>query len=469
MRRVVVRAAVLVLGALVAVPTTGALAGPPPVQTVDVSQRVGNESEEAIAVNPTNPNNVVIVTNIAEGFSGLFKAVSFDGGLTWTTSIIATGQTADDPNDPLGDSCCDPSLAFDQYGNLFLSYLYNIEIPVPVALSTDGGVTFHLIAKIPKPDKVTGVGMRQGTFRFTDQETIVTGAGTVWLVVNGGGPMVATGARVSGLGSVGPFAPAQVIPGTNNCTYGDVAIGPSGQVMNVCTLTESGQGGGKLFVNVDPDGLGPAPFGSRIAVTDTHVGGFDFIPPQPDRSVDAEPGLAWDRTGGPHNGRVYLVNTFENKNESDDTDVQVRYSDDNGATWSGPARVNDDATRNSQFLPKIALDPTTGQVGVIWYDARNDLGLGGSGDTDGVANTDAQVWGSFSWDGTTFTPNYRISAGTSNSQDAHNGIDYGDYSGASFYGGVLHPAWSDNSNSDGLNPDGTLHKLDIFSARVTAP
>ena len=183
MHRVVRRVAVLVLGALVAVPTAGALAAPPPVQTVDVSQRVGNESEESIAVNPTNPNNVVIVTNIAEGFSGLFKAVSFDGGLTWATSIIATGQTADDPNDPLGDSCCDPSIAFDQYGNLFLSYLYNIEIPVPIALSTDGGLTFDLIARIPKPDKVTGVGMRQGTFRFTDQQTIVTGAGMVWVVV----------------------------------------------------------------------------------------------------------------------------------------------------------------------------------------------------------------------------------------------------------------------------------------------
>jgi hypothetical protein len=469
MRVVIGRVAVLLFGALLLMPTAAVVAGPPPVQTVDVSQRIGNESEEAIAVNPTNPKNVVIVTNIAEGFSGLFVAVSFDGGMTWVKRIIASGQTADDPNDPLGDSCCDPSLAFDQYGNLFLSYLYNIEIPVPIALSTDGGLTFNLIASIDKPDKVTGTGDRQGTFRFTDQETIVTGEGMVWIVVNGGGPMVATGAKVSGLGSVGAFAPTEIVPGTNNCTYGDVAIGPGGRVMNVCTLTESGQGGGKLFVNVDPDGLGPAPFGSRVFVTDTHVGGFDFIPAQPDRSVDAEPGLAWDRTTGPHAGRAYLVYTFENKNESDDTDIQVRYSDDNGATWSALTRVNDDTTRNSQFMPKIGLDPTSGQVGVVWYDARNDLGLGGSGDTDGVANTDAQFWGAFSGDGQTFTPNVRISAGTSNSHDSGNGIDYGDYSGVSFYGGVLHPAWSDNSNSDGLNPDGTLHKLDIFSASVSAP
>ena len=114
-------------------------------KNVDVSQRAGNESEEAIAVNPTNPNNIVIFTNIAEGVSGMFLATSFDGGNTWTTRIVGEG------NDVFGDTCCDPSAAFDQYGNLFLSYLYNVENSVPIALSTDGGLTFNIIAKIGAP------------------------------------------------------------------------------------------------------------------------------------------------------------------------------------------------------------------------------------------------------------------------------------------------------------------------------
>ena len=71
--------------------------------------------------------------------------------------------------------------------------------------------------------------------------------------------------------------------------------------------------------------------------------------------------------------------------------------------------------------------------------------------------------------GLSFTPNFRISAGTSNSHDAHNGIDYGDYDGLSFFGGVAHPAWSDNSNSTGTNPDGALYKLDICTAAVHSP
>jgi hypothetical protein len=437
---------------------------------VDVSQRHLNESEESIAVNPTNPSNIVVVTNIGHAEAGLsagmFEGVSFDGGKTWATKLIALGS-----GDPLGDGCCDPSLSFDRYGNLFMTYLYEVEDQVPVALSTDGGLTFHVIANISQADlpaKKSG-GDNRGLFRFVDQPTITAAENEVWLVFNAGGPMAATGASVTGLGQVSAFNPVEVVPGTNNCTYGDVAIGPSGQVMQACNLTESGQGSGKIFVNVDPDGLGPATFGDRIFVTETHVGGFDFIPAQQDRSVDAEVGLAWDRTSGPHAGRVSMVYTRESPNESDNTDIMVRHSDDGGATWSAPVRVNDDHTANSQFLPKISLDPTTGDIAVVWYDARNDLGTGGTGDTDGVPNDDAQFWGAFSTDGAaSFTPSFQISAGTSNSHDSGNGIDYGDYTGLSFFGGIAHPAWSDNSNSTGNNPDGALHQLDIYTAAVPA-
>jgi len=472
MRHRLIIASLLAIAAMVMIVLSGRAASPKSStpQNVDVSQRHLNESEEAIAANPTNRNNIVIVTNIGHREAGLtagmFEGVSFDGGATWTTRIIGN-------NDNLGDACCDPSLSFDEYGNLFMTYLYQVENVVPIALSTDGGLTFSVIANIAAPPKTTGKkapGDNRGLFRYVDQPTITAAKGEVWVVFNAAGPMFATGAPVSGLGQVGAFFAGEVVPGSNNCTYGDVAIGPAGQVMQACNLTTTGQGGGKIFVNVDPDGLGPMGFGDRVFVAETHVGGFDFIPPQPDRSVDAEVGLAWDRTGGAHNGRVYAVYTKEQKNESDDMDIYVRYSDDDGATWSEGVRVNDDNTKNSQFLPKISLDQTTGNIAVVWYDSRNDLGTGGAGDTDGIPNDDAQVWGAFSTNGgTSFTPNIQISAGTSNSHDSGNAIDYGDYTGLSFFGGLAHPAWADNSNSTGNNPDGTLHQLDIYTAAVAVP
>jgi len=43
----------------------------------------------------------------------------------------------------------------------------------------------------------------------------------VWVVFNAGGPMFATGAPVTGLGDVGAFFTGEVVPNSNNCTYGD--------------------------------------------------------------------------------------------------------------------------------------------------------------------------------------------------------------------------------------------------------
>jgi hypothetical protein len=413
----------------------GAAQAPPP--NVDISQRRGNDAEEAIAVNPTNPQNIVVVWDQGRASAipsaGMFAGVSFDGGRTWTRRLIGN-------NDDLGDACCDPSLAFDAYGNVFLSYTYNSEDTLPVALSTDGGVSFHLIANL------SGI-------RSVDQPTITADHGEVWVVANIGGPIGAFGARVTGRGKVGPFSKAEVASGTNNCSYGDVAIGPTGEVMQACTL-QTRQGTGKILVNVDHDGLGPKPFGNAILAADSHIGGLHFLAASPERSIDAEPGLAWNSTRGPHRGRVYLVYAYEQPGANDNMDIQLRYSDDEGSTWSAPVRVNDDKTSTSQFLPKLSLDPRSGKLAIVWYDARGDTGTGGTGDTDHKANDDAQLWGAFSNDGQRFTPNVRISAGTSNSHVSGNRLDYGDYTGLAFYSGIVHPAWADNSNSTRNNPDG---------------
>src|SRR5919205_1962924 len=119
-------------------------AAAPPVN-VDISQRHTNESEETIAVNPTNPNNIVEVSNVDFPEAGMLEGVSFDGGKTWTTKLIGD-------NDNLGDACCDPSLSFDRYGNLFLTYLFQVEDELPIALSTDGGLTFRVVANISVAD-----------------------------------------------------------------------------------------------------------------------------------------------------------------------------------------------------------------------------------------------------------------------------------------------------------------------------
>ena len=73
--------------------------------------------------------------------------------------------------------------------------------------------------------------------------------------------------------------------------------------------------------------------------------------------------------------------------------------------------------------------------------------------------------------GVTIAPNFRVSEGTSNSsiEVTGSGFNFGDYTHAAFDSGIFYSAWSDNSNSTGNNPDGTLHKLDLYTAAVPIP
>src|SRR2546429_2917993 len=101
----------------------------------------GNEAEDAIAVNPANPSNIVTMSTLPDVPSGLFEGVSFDGGTSWTRQVIGTGA-------PLGEICCDEQLAWDRFGNLWMTYLVNTNGHVFVAVSADGGLTFSQAAQV---------------------------------------------------------------------------------------------------------------------------------------------------------------------------------------------------------------------------------------------------------------------------------------------------------------------------------
>ena len=324
----------------------------------NVSKMANYQNECAIAKNPTNQLQLFVLGNNALG--GLFAASSTGGGATWT--YPAADRTIEDGDAGQGPAaCCDPNLAWDTFGNLFLTYLGNANT-VETLLSTDAGLTFSNLVTL-------GSGN-------VDQPSVAAAAGAVWVVWNQSNQMRASGAAVTGLGVVGAFGAMQTIPGTTGCSFGDLAVSPGGAVVQACETPTGGQGPASILVNIDADGLGAGNFGAAITATTTNVGGFDFIPAQNVRSVDAEAGLAFDAdAASPHFGRLYLVYTEEPVNENNDTDIMVRFSDTNGATWSNPPiRVNDDATARSQFLPRIATNLLSGNIGVCWHDARNSAG-----------------------------------------------------------------------------------------------
>ena len=215
--------------------------------------------------------------------------------------------------------------------------------------------------------------------------------------------------------------------------------------------------------------------GSANGFNDSAASARYFIPAQPDRGVLIRLSADVDRSGGAHNGRIYVA--FADQGDldhiaatgHDNLDIFVIASDDGGNTWlalhdspkrvgADQVRVNDDTGLASQFFSWLDVDQTTGNVAVSWYDTRNDVASG---------NDDAQYFAAFSTDGGfTWSTNVRVSDGTSNGHAA-GAFNLGDYTGLAYDHGIVHTVWSDNSNSTNDNPGMPAGATDTYYDRIT--
>src|SRR6516225_1322864 len=96
---------------------------------INVSQTPGDQAEAAITVDPVNPNLMVAASNDLNSTTTLNRIyTSSDGGLTWTGRLITNGDITG------SQGVGDPTVVFDQFGNLFFTYLD----------TEDGGATFQI-------------------------------------------------------------------------------------------------------------------------------------------------------------------------------------------------------------------------------------------------------------------------------------------------------------------------------------
>jgi len=95
-------------------------------QQQNISNGIVFEGEPFIAVNPSNPQNIVVawmgfVLGNNQRLSIKVRS-SFDGGTTWKPIVVM-------PHIVAAYKSADPSMVFDQNGNLFLSYIDYQESP----------------------------------------------------------------------------------------------------------------------------------------------------------------------------------------------------------------------------------------------------------------------------------------------------------------------------------------------------
>lgn len=395
--------------------TANALAQYP---NVKVNTTNNAPEETSIAINPTNPDNMIGVANVHGNYY-----YSNDGGLTWTEGRLI---------DPyiLGD----PSITFDANGN---AYYCNIgkftHSAIFVNKSIDGGASWYPsvavvehAGAIPFEDKpyitcdITDSPYRNNIYvgwtQFTQYGSTSPNDSSFILFSRStdGGATFSTPIRISD-------TQGDALDSDNTVQGAVPAVGPNGEVYIAWA--------GPLGLVFDRSFDGGQSFGVDKIITDI-PGGWDFRVSGIYR-CNGLPITAADISNSPYRGRVYIVWSDQ---RNGDTDIFLVYSSNRGDTWSSIIRVNDDEIGNGkeQFFPWVSVDPITGAVNIVFYDRRNypddqtDVYLARS--TDG---------------GETFT-NIKISTSPFIPTSS---IFFGDYIGIASYNNRIRPLWMRLHNS----------------------
>ena len=396
---------------------------PPGAHVVTITPPGETGSEPAIAINPNNPNQVV-------GVAGRWAAYSTDGGRTFT-AIQPAGDS--------GRAGGDPSLAFDDKGHVFLSFLSIERNGLPgywghgpgangiyVRHSADGGRTWdhEPVAVIAWTGNEPDVKLEDMPRIWADthsssphrgnlyiawiewqiDKSIVlysrsTDGGKTWttprrISTKAGLPRDDNGAVVGIIGTVAP-------DGTQYVVWNEG--------LNV-TLAVSRDGGKSFGPSRPIFDVGPPYFGGASGIPGvSRAMGF------PQVGIDAT------------NGTLYVTwSDFRNG----DVDVFISRSSDRGRTWTRPMRVIDDPVHSGadQFLQWMSVDPTDGSVNVQFYDRRED-----------PANRSTRVTLARSTDGGKTFTNYAWSEIPFTGENAF----LGDYEWCSAYGGRVYGIWAE--------------------------
>lgn len=153
--------------------------------------------------------------------------------------------------------------------------------------------------------------------------------------------------------------------------------------------------------------------------------------------------LAVDATGGPNDGNLYVVYASDPANLTDQSDVFFSVSTDNGATWT-QTQMGTGGGNTDQFEPHVAV-ADNGDLGVVWYDRRNDA----------TNNLNIDVYTAFSSDGgATFGGLVRVTDQSFGVPSLNPNFNpgaaqcyMGEYLAMTGQGGGFYYLWGDNRNT----------------------
>ncbi|QNJ98738.1 T9SS type A sorting domain-containing protein [Constantimarinum furrinae] len=305
-------------------------------------------NEPSIAVDPTNPDRIVIgwrqFDSVGNNFRQAGYGYSLDGGLSWTFPGVL---------DP-GNFRSDPVLDFDKDGNFYYNSLQG-SFACDVFKITNGGVVWDAPVSARGGDKqwmrIDRSNQASAGFNYSYwNESFTTCAGDFTRSVDGSNTFESC---VSVLGD--PF-------------WGTLAVDNDG-VLYITGTSPSGIIVIRSSTAQYP--TNPVTFDS-FATVDLD-GNLDAgIPVNPQGLL----GQAWvdvDKSGGPGDGNLYVLASVQ-RNNGDPADVMFARSTDGGNSFEPPVRLNDDANTTAfQWFGTMSVAPN-GRIDVAWLDTRDAPG-----------------------------------------------------------------------------------------------
>lgn len=366
------------------------------------NQNVSNgnifDGEPYLSINPINSQHMVVAWMGYLPFTNMLikTKVTFDGGQTWSNMNSISHTNA-------AYGSADPSIDFDNSGNVFLSYIdFSSSVgsgAVYVVKSTDGGLNWGTSVEVINTQSDAGKypidrpwmsidrsgGINDGNIYITTMSPNVFGIipppyRPYFMFSSNGGNSFSTWQYLdSTKWLVGNTIPQ---PMATNC------------------VTSNG-----TFHAIYPSYLISQSFFARFIIASSSNSGSSFTYNTVLNSTsgisDTLPKKGYLLRSNPsdenHLAFFYLDITHG------DIDIFMRESFDEGVNWSTATRINDDPIANNRMQDLVWADfDYDGDLVVSWRDRRNGI--------DSTYTTSSEIWGAVrSKDSTSFSDNFQIS------------------------------------------------------------